>query len=140
MNSELEGMLNMRNTYKIEQLQWNENNLHLSLNELLDEKQFQPAGQVLVDSDDYSFIYLIDEGDQYSYLKFSQNVWPQLVELLKSERNPYLQVGEQLIELSNFNDELRTLILNIEGNDNYGNEFVQAVESQFELILKSDVE
>lgn len=140
MNSELEGMLKMRNTYIIEKFQFQQNNLHFSLNELTEEKQFQPAGQVLTDSDDYSFIYLVDEGDQYSYLKFPQNIWPQLAELLKSEHDPYLQVGDQLIELSNFNEEMRTLLLNIEGNDNYGNDFVQAVESQFEQILKSNVE
>ncbi len=86
----------MRNTYKIEQFQFVKNNLHFSLNELGKEKQFQPAGQVLADSDDVSFIYLIEEGNQYSYLKFPQNLWPQLVELLKTEQNPFLQIGKPI--------------------------------------------
>jgi hypothetical protein len=47
-------------------------------------------------------------------------------------------MGNQLIELDNFNEELRTLVLNIEGNDNYGVEFVKVVESSFESILKID--
>lgn len=130
----------MRNTYKIEQFEIVQNELHFSLNELGEEKQFLPAGQVIVDSDDFSFIYIIEEGNQYSYLKIPQKLWPQLVALLKTENNPFLQVGNQLIELSDFNEELKTLLFNIEGNDNYGADFVTAVENEFEPILRMELE
>lgn len=130
----------MRNTYKIEQFEIVGNELHFSLNELSEEKQFLPAGQVIVDSDDFCFIYIIEEENQYSYLKIPQKLWPQLVSLLKTEQNPFLQVGNQLIELTDFNDELKTLLFNIEGNDNYGADFVNAVESDFEPILKMELE
>lgn len=130
----------MRNTYIIEQFQFVQYKLHFSLNEdVTEEKQFQPAGQVLTDSDDSSFIYLIEEGNQYSYLKIPQKLWSSLVELLKTEENPFLQINNQLIELSNFNEELRTLVFNIEGNDNYGSDFVNAVEREFEPILKNEL-
>lgn len=130
----------MRNTYIIEKIQFVENRLHFSLNEDAKEKQFLPAGQVLTDSDDFSFIYLIEEENKYSYLKIPQTIWPSLVELLKTEQDPYLQVSNQLIELSNFNEELRTLLFNIEGNDNYGADFVNAVESVFEPLLTNEQE
>jgi len=129
----------MRNTYNIDGFQYVQTNLHFSLNETGKERQFQPVGQVLTDSDDFSFIYIVEEDGQYSYIKFSKNFWPQLVELLKKGQNPYLKIGDLSIELIHFNEELESLIFNIEGNDNYGNDFVSAVESVFEPILKSEL-
>ncbi len=130
----------MRKTYKIEHSQFVHNNLHLSLNDIDEEKQFQPAGQVLADSDNKSFIYLLEDGEQYSYLSLPNTLWKDLVELLKTEQDPYLQIGNQTIELQGFNEELRALVYNIEGNDNYGNDFVLLVEEIFKSILKTDIE
>ncbi|WP_348634904.1 transglycosylase family protein, partial [Staphylococcus sp. GDX8P107P-1] len=38
----------------------------------------QDAGQMLVDSDNYSFAYILDDGQSYSYLIFVQETWSML--------------------------------------------------------------
>ena len=59
-----------------------------------------------------------------------------LVNTLKAKEDPVLQIGEQRIVLEKFKEELEMLIFNIEGNDNYGTDFAQAVENAFKEILK----
>ena len=126
----------MRNIYFIEKYQFVHNELHLSLNEKQNEIQIQPAGQVLTDSDHLAFIYLVEEAGEYSYLYLPDDLWPALVRVLQSEQNPYLVLNEKKIELENFTEELTMLLFNIEGNENYGKPFVEAVETAFTQILK----
>jgi len=68
-------------------------------------------------------------------LRFPPSSWENLVHILQKKQNPKLQLGEKVIELTNFYDELEMLVYNIEGNYNYGAEFVQAVEQHFKTIL-----
>lgn len=128
----------MRNVYKVDNYQFVHNNLHFSLNENENRIQIQPAGQLLADSDNLAFVYLLEEGEGYSYLYLPQQLWPQLVELLKLNRNPYLLINNHPVELINFTDELQSLVFNIEGNDNYGTDFVEAVEKAFAEILHGE--
>lgn len=131
----VKGSYIMRNLYKIEKCQFLHNDLHFSLNENLNRIQIQPAGQVLADSDNLAFIYLVEEEDGYSYLQIPQTLWPELVQLVKLNRDPYLVLKDEKMVLTNFTEELNALLYNIEGNDNYGNEFVVAVETTFKEIL-----
>lgn len=128
----------MRNVYIVDNYQFVHNNLHFSLNENENRIQIQPAGQLLADSDNLAFVYLLEEGEGYSYLYLPQQLWPQLVELLKLNRNPYLLINNNPVELTNFTDELQMLVFNIEGNDNYGTDFVEAVEKAFTEILRGE--
>ncbi len=130
----------LRNIYRVEKFQFIHNELHFSLNENDQKIKFQPAYQVLADSDGQAFIYLVEEGDNLSYVSFPKNVWPQLLEIVKREKNPHLQIGGKSIELENFYEELLALIYNIEGNDNYGEDFVKAVEVTFHEILAEETE
>ena len=100
----------------------------------LPEGQFVPAGQIITDSDNMTFIYLMDNGENYSYVFFEQDVWPQLVDVMTST-DPVLHWGDQQAVLHNFRDELEGLIYNIEGNSNYGEAFSRAVEQAFTSIL-----
>ena len=134
----VEGAYVMRSIYFIVKYQFVHNDLHLSLNENQNRIQIQPAGQVLTDSDHLSFIYLVEEAGEYSYLYLPEDLWPALVRVLKSDQNPYLILNEQKIELENFTEELTMLLFNIEGNENYGNTFVEAVETAFTEILKEE--
>ncbi len=129
----------MRNIYLVEKYQFVHNQLHLSLNENQNRIQIQPAGQILTDSDRLSFIYLVEEAGEYSYIYLPEDLWPALVRVLKAETNPYLILNEQKIELENFTEELNMLIFNIEGNENYGQNFVEAVETAFAEILQEEV-
>ena len=86
------------------------------------------VGQMLVDSDNFSFAYLLDDGSSYSYLIFVQEMWS----MLHNNRDKKVIINDEL-ELEHFQDELSYILENIEGNNNYGKEFVSAVEETFEL-------
>lgn len=86
------------------------------------------AGQMLVDSDNYAFAYILDDGQSYSYLLFVQETWS----MLHNNKGKKVIVNDDL-ELEHFDEELSYILDNIEGNSNYGKEFVSAVEETFEL-------
>lgn len=125
----------MRKIYTIESFSFENQQLHFSLNDNELNLQLKPAAQLIADSDDFAFIYLLDAGDDYHYLRFQPTIWPELVYLLQTKQDPILQVGTEILELTNFYEELEMLVYNIEGNYNYGAEFVQAVETHFRAVL-----
>ncbi|MEK4128790.1 hypothetical protein NYE67_03870 [Solibacillus sp. FSL W8-0474] len=125
----------MRNVYIVSQYQAVHNEIHFILNEKKQLSQLQPVGQVIVDSDNEAFLYIIEENDAYSYIGFPQAIWSQLVQMLKSEHQPYLKVEDGLMPLGQFADELKGLLYNIVGNSNYGDRFVEAVEKEFADFL-----
>ncbi|MCT2210846.1 hypothetical protein M3D73_04760 [Staphylococcus epidermidis] len=88
----------------------------------------EEVGQMLVDSDNYGFAYLLDDGQSYSYLIFVQETWSMLHE----NRDKKIIINNHL-ELKHFQEELDYVLNNIEGNNNYGKEFISAVEKTFEL-------
>ncbi len=125
----------MRKIYTIELFYFENQHLHFSLNDNELNLQLKPAAQLIADSDDFAFIYLLDAGEDYHYLRFPTSSWVNLVHILQTKQNPMLQVGEEVMELTNFYEELEMLVYNIEGNYNYGAEFVQAVEQHFKAVL-----
>lgn len=134
----LKGLLSMRTVFTIEQLHFEKNGWICSIKEEIDINQLQPAGQVLTDSDHLAFIYIVIENGEYSYIRFSKNVWPALLKIVQNKDKIFLQCGNEKLELVNFVDELEMLLFNIEGNGNYGEVFVNAVETIFEPIFKGD--
>ncbi|GLC87734.1 UPF0738 family protein [Lysinibacillus piscis] len=125
----------MRKIYTIETSSIENEKLYFSLNDSEEKLQLKPADRLIADSDDFAFIYLMDAGDMYHYLRFPEPSWSQLLYVLQQKQNPLLKLGEEVIELTNFYDELEMLVYNIEGNSNYGAQFVQAVEQHFQTIL-----
>lgn len=121
----------MRNVYLITQFDVVHNEIHFSLNEKKQLSQFQPTGQVLADSDNQAFLYIIDEQDAYSYLCFDQAIWPQLLQMVQLDQKAMLTMADGTLELTDFTDELKALLFNIEGNGNYGDSFVEMIEKAF---------
>lgn len=128
----------MRTVFSVEQLYFEKNEWFCSIKEQIDINKLQPAEQVLTDSDNLAFIYIVIENDEYSYIQFPKNVWPELLKIVQNKDKIFLKCGNEKLELVNFVDELEMLLFNIEGNGNYGEDFVKAVESIFEPILKGD--
>ena len=128
----------LRNVYNIESYGLIHNKLTFSVNEKASTIQITPVGQVIVDSDHHAFIYIVEEDGVFSYLSFGEKMWPALIEMVQRGENPYLALGEKTIELHHFYEELEALIYNIEGNDNYGKSFVNAVETAFQTILANN--
>ncbi len=95
-----------------------------------------PSGKMITDSDNLSFVYLLEVEEGYEHLHLTQAVWPLMVDVLTTNLDPVLSWKDELISLPGFKDELMMLIYNIEGNDNYGEAFSSAVEQAFSSILQ----
>ena len=92
------------------------------------QRDSEEVGQMLVDSDNYGFAYLLDDGQSYSYLILFRKHGRCCMRI---EINESLLII--ILELKHFQEELDYVLNNIEGNNNYGKEFVSAVEKTFEL-------
>ncbi|RFU64115.1 UPF0738 family protein [Peribacillus glennii] len=90
-----------------------------------------PKGQMLVDSDGASFIYIMENEDDYTYISLPEAVWPKLKAAMADKIPAFLSERDNKIELEGIYEELAYLIDNIQGNSNYGEEFVSRVEQVF---------
>jgi len=104
--------------------------------EQAEKPQGIPAGKMITDSDNLSFVYLLEVEAGYEHLHLTQAVWPFMVDVLTTNLDPVLSWKDEIIPLPGFKDELTMLIFNIEGNDNYGEAFSSAVEQAFSSILQ----
>ncbi|MCA0987830.1 hypothetical protein [Guptibacillus algicola] len=102
------------------------------IDEKADLRAYTATGNMLVDSDNLSFVYLLDGEEGYTYIRFNEDIWSSLKEILNKDLPVMLvdETGEKL-ELVEIKEELAYLVENIKGNSNYGNEMNQAVESVF---------
>ena len=91
----------------------------------------RPSGRMLVDSDALSFIYILENDEEFVYVSLSSNLWTNLKEVLEKNLNIILIIEDQKINLEGIIDELTYLISNIEGNANYGEQMVSQVEAIF---------
>ncbi|MBB4824462.1 hypothetical protein HNO89_001684 [Sporosarcina luteola] len=96
-----------------------------------------PSKKMITDSDELAFVYLLETDEGYTYIHFPLDVWPQMAQVLASGKQPILQWNDEEIGLPGFVEELTMLVFNIEGNDNYGEEFSTAVEREFNAILQA---
>ena len=96
-----------------------------NLNELLS------TGQMLVDSDQLSFVYIAELDGEYNYITIPEGVWHIVRDGLKSGLEVYVANQESRLRLESFIEEMNYLVENIKGNSNYGEEMVGKVESIF---------
>ncbi|WP_059173035.1 hypothetical protein [Bacillus sp. FJAT-27445] len=90
-----------------------------------------PKGQMLVDSDNLSFVYLMEEEEEYTYVLMPELVWADLKKGLDQSVAVFLESEGSKVELAGFREELGYLAENIKGNGNYGDAMVSKVESIF---------
>ena len=114
----------------------NDEQILFLLAEHAEKPQGIPSGKMITDSDNFSFVYLLEVEEGYNHLHFTQAVWPLMVDVLTTDTDPAFSWQDELISLPGFRDELTMLIYNIEGNDNYGEVFSSAVEQAFSSILQ----
>ena len=129
----------MRNVYTVKQVELIHNEVQFILNEKKQLSQLQSTGQVIVDSDNEAFLYIIEENNAYSYVSFEKHLWSQLLHMILSDQKPFLRVEDGQLELTQFAEELTALLYNIEGNGNYGDSFVQAVEKAFAAFFAQEL-
>ena len=92
---------------------------------------FAATGQMLVDSDQLSFIYIIDKEDGYHYITIPAGTWSVIQEGLQAGLETFLTNDGGKLKLDGFHSEMEYLIANITGNSNYGEEMVAKVEQVF---------
>ncbi|WLR59534.1 hypothetical protein [Guptibacillus hwajinpoensis] len=106
--------------------------LTFGLNEKVDLTSYTATGNMLVDSDSLSFVYLLDGGEGYTYIRFQEEVWTMLANVLDQDVNVVVTSEDDTsIELTDLKEELSYLVENIKDNSNYGEVMNQAVEKVF---------
>ncbi|MGX2958959.1 UPF0738 family protein [Peribacillus sp. JNUCC 23] len=106
-------------------------NLVLIPNQEVEIAHLLPKEQVIVDSDNVSFIYLAENVESYTYIFLPEAIWASLKRAMEERLPVMLKSGDKKLELPSIYEELTYLIDNIEGNGNYGEEFVAKVEQMF---------
>ena len=106
-----------------------ESKLYLQASESI--SGLSPTEQILVDSKEFSFVYLMENLEGYTYIEMNQTIWPLLKKGLEQKIPVWVSFENEQMELTNFNEELNDLINNIRGNSNYGAEMVTKVEEIF---------
>lgn len=109
-----------------------ENNEILLATDLeIDLKELAPTGQMLVDSDQLSFIYIVDKKDGYQYVTIPEGTWSVIQEGLQAGMETFISNNGGKLKLEGFHGEMEYLIANITGNSNYGEDMVAKVEQVF---------
>ncbi|PGZ96507.1 hypothetical protein COE51_17000 [Bacillus pseudomycoides] len=86
---------------------------------------------VLVDSDNLSFLYILENETSFIYVSIPHTCWEELKNAMKNDETMFVRIHDVEIELEQMKEELEYLIGNIEGNANYGEELVNTVEKVF---------
>jgi hypothetical protein len=110
-------------------LKSNELILELDSHYIIDNRK--PTGQMLVDSAGFSFVYLLENDDSYTYIKVPEIYWNDLKAALTRRIPVVVTNGKEKLYLEQFLEELSYLIDNIKGNSNYGEEMVKKIEAIF---------
>ncbi|WP_394235393.1 hypothetical protein [Niallia oryzisoli] len=107
------------------------NELQLELNSQDDLSGLKPSGQMLVDSEGLSFIYLLENDDAYTYISVPDTIWNTLKAVISDSLPVVVTNGREQLLLEQFQEELEYLIENIKGNSNYGEKMMNKVEAVF---------
>jgi hypothetical protein len=105
--------------------------LMLRIDSKIEVADLAPTGQMLVDSDQLSFIYIVEKDGGYQYISIPSETWNVIQEGLSTKMDAYLTADGKLLKLEGFREEMEYLIANITGNSNYGEEMVAKVEQVF---------
>jgi len=110
----------------------NQREIQMEIDQQISLNQYRASGQMLVDSDGLSFVYLLEKEEDYTYIVIPNTVWKELKTALTEQLPVYLSNQSERLLLNQFHEELSYLIENIKGNSNYGEKMVNEVEAIFE--------
>jgi hypothetical protein len=89
------------------------------------------TGNMLVDSDRFAFVYILEVNGEYNYLLLEEKFWSNIRKAKDQNLDVILTNRTNELVLSHFIDEMNYLTENIKGNSNYGEEMVEKVEKTF---------
>lgn len=107
------------------------NELILTTDSQAEMAEMTATGQMLVDSDQLSFIYIVEKEGSYQYLSIPVHTWEVIQVGLQAGMDVSFVSGGSKLPLEGFRQEMEYLIANITGNSNYGEEMVAKVEQVF---------
>jgi hypothetical protein len=110
----------------------NQKEIQMEVDQQISLNQYRASGQMLVDSDGLSFVYLLEKEEDYTYIVIPNTVWKELKIALTEQLPVYLSKQSERLLLNQFHEELSYLIENIKGNSNYGEKMVNEVDAIFE--------
>ncbi|MEY8348474.1 hypothetical protein AALF16_09210 [Bacillus cereus] len=122
----------MQNKIQVKSVEERENALiFCAENTEIQVEELKARNHVLVDSDHLSFLYILENEAAFIYVSIPHTCWEAMNSAMKSEKAMFVRVNNTEIELEQLKEEVEYLIENIEGNANYGEELVTAVEKVF---------
>ncbi|MBT2573806.1 hypothetical protein J7E26_07555 [Bacillus sp. ISL-51] len=110
----------MQKRIEIQNASLSEDGLRLECGEDVSGAGRKASGQMLVDSDHFAFVYILESADSFEYVIIKENVWPSLKEARDQRKPAILMAGDETVELSGLHEELDYLLENIKDNANYG--------------------
>ncbi|KAJ0072564.1 hypothetical protein ACLBKW_05810 [Bacillus altitudinis] len=120
----------MQNRIEITEATLKEDRLILTVQSDEQIQKAKASGQMLVDSDHFAFVYILETEESFTYLILGEHTWAPLKEAMNLEIPVYLAAEEQTLELIQLHQELNYLIDNIKDNANYG-DMEEKVKSTF---------
>ncbi|MEG9296361.1 hypothetical protein V6B33_07855 [Mangrovibacillus sp. Mu-81] len=121
----------MRKIIQFKEAKFENGILHLHTEQTGTITGIKPACQIIADSDRFAFVYLAENEDEYVYLYLEEGIWGELKKAMEENAPVFVNSPDGSLELDQFQEELRYLVSNIEGNGNYGEEMVKKVEAAF---------
>lgn len=121
----------MQKKIEVIQAKIDNSELLLTVKEALDLTNFTAVGQVLVDSANFAFIYIVEVMNDYTYIVLPMNIWTDLKIALDNALTVKIVSGQTELVLEQIHEEMKYLIENIKGNSNYGEEMVKLIERTF---------
>ncbi|WP_078381407.1 UPF0738 family protein [Sutcliffiella halmapala] len=122
----------MQKRIEIISTSWNEHQLLLQADPVsysLD--QVSASNQMLVDSDNLSFIYKLETPSEFIYVSIRDTYWEALKKAQIEKKAVVLKIQNIALLLTNIEEELGYLIENIRDNANYGEEMEKRVNEIF---------
>ncbi|MTH53228.1 hypothetical protein GKZ89_07360 [Bacillus mangrovi] len=93
--------------------------------------RLEAKGQILADSDQLAFIYILEDPEHFTYVSISPDYWQHLEHARQNSVSVWAVINEEELELLSFHEELTELVQNISGNANYGDEMEGRVSGIF---------
>ncbi|WP_020059805.1 hypothetical protein [Bacillus sp. 123MFChir2] len=122
----------MQNKIQVKSVEHRENALiFCAENTELCAEGLKARSHVLVDSDNLSFLYILENETAFIYVSIPHTCWEEVKQAMKGDKTMFVRIQDVEIELEQMKEELEYLIGNIEGNANYGEELVNEVERVF---------
>ncbi|GGI14947.1 hypothetical protein [Gottfriedia solisilvae] len=123
----------MRKMVQINEITFNNENAMMLIieNHTLNLANCHEVGTMIADSDQSSLLYIIEENEEFVYVTVPVEYWPEMKKAYDLKSEVFLQVGEAKFPLENWQNELTFLVQNVDGNFNYGEEFVKQIQSVF---------